>query len=75
MSSFQALVPPTGSALVLLLDGQAIPYELLGKPDMLGFGALDLLAGLEPSGTLERFYPIVDIVARPSRVEASQPNA
>jgi CubicO group peptidase (beta-lactamase class C family) len=62
MSSFAALTPASGSGIVLLLDGQAIPYELLGKSDMLGFGALDLLAGIEPSGTLERFYPIVDLV-------------
>ena len=29
---------------------------------MIGFGALDQMLGRRPDGTLERFYPIVDVV-------------
>ena len=45
----------------MLANAQAIPYELLGKIDMIGFGALDLMLGREPNGTLEKFYLLVDV--------------
>ena len=48
--------------IVVLANAQAIPYELFGKIDMIGLGALDQMLGREPDGTLEQFYPIVDVV-------------
>ena len=62
MAAFQGFDPASGDGIVLLGDAQAIPYELLGKIDMIGFGALDLMLGREPNGTLEKFYVIVDVV-------------
>ena len=61
MAAFQAFDPGSGDGIVVLANAQAIPYELLGKIDMIGFGALDLMLGREPNGTLEKFYPIVDV--------------
>ena len=61
MAAFQAFDPGSGDGIVVLANAQAIPYELLGKIDMIGFGALDLMLGREPNGTLEKFYPFVDI--------------
>ena len=46
------------TAIVVLANAQAIPYEVLGKIDMIGFGALDLMLGREPNGTLEKFYAV-----------------
>ena len=46
---------------------QAIPYEVFGKIDMIGWGALDQMLGHEPDGTLERLYPIVDVFLNRAR--------
>ena len=61
MAAFQGFDPGSGDGIVVLTNAQAIPYELLGKIDMIGFGALDLMLGREPNGTLEKFYPLVDV--------------
>ena len=61
MAAFQGFDPGSGDGIVVLANAQAIPYELLGKIDMIGFGALDLMLGREPNGTLEKFYVLVDI--------------
>jgi hypothetical protein len=61
MSAFQGFDPASRDGIVVLGNAQAIPYELLGKIDMIGFGALDLMLGREPNGTLERFYVVVDV--------------
>ena len=59
MAAFQGFDPAsaTGSWFG---NAQAIPYELLGKIDMIGFGALDLMLGREPNGTLEKFAKRAD---------------
>ena len=62
MAAFQGFDPASGDGIVLLGNAQAIPYELLGKIDMIGLGALDLMLGREPNGTLEKFYVLVDVV-------------
>ena len=62
MAAFQGFDPGSRHGIVVLTNAQAIPYELLGKIDMIGFGAIDLMLGREPKGTLERFYMILDIV-------------
>jgi CubicO group peptidase (beta-lactamase class C family) len=61
MAAFQGFDPSSGDGIVVLANAQAIPYELLGKIDMIAFGALDLMLGREPNGTLEKFYPLVDV--------------
>ena len=60
-AAFQVVDPASGDAVVLLTNAQSIPYEVFGKVDMIGLGALDQMLGREPDGTLERLYPIVDI--------------
>jgi CubicO group peptidase (beta-lactamase class C family) len=62
MAAFQGFDPASGDGIVLLGNAQAIPYELLGKIDMIGFGALDMMLGREPNGTLEKFYVLIDVV-------------
>jgi CubicO group peptidase (beta-lactamase class C family) len=62
MAAFQGFDPVSGDGIVLLANAQAIPYELLGKIDMIGFGAIDLMLGREPNGTLEKLYVLVDVV-------------
>ncbi len=62
MAAVQVVDPTSGDGVVLLADAQSIPYEVLGKVDMIGFGALDQMLGRQPDGTLEKFYPIVDLV-------------
>ena len=49
-------------AVVVLANAQSIPYEVLGKIDMIGQGTLAQMLGRQADGTLERFYPIVDAV-------------
>ena len=61
MAAFQGFDPASRDGIVVLGNAQAIPYELLGKIDTIGFGALDLMLGREPSGTLERFYVVIDV--------------
>ncbi|MFL5755624.1 MAG: serine hydrolase [Chloroflexota bacterium] len=60
MASFQGIVPAAGTGLVLLADAQSIPFELMGKIDFVGLGALDQMIGRAPRGTLDHFYPAVD---------------
>lgn len=62
MAAFQVVDPASGDAVVLLANAQSIPYEVFSKVDMIGFGALDQMLGRQPDGTLEKFYPIVDLV-------------
>ncbi len=61
MAAFQGFDPASRDGIVVLANAQAIPYELLGKIDAIGFGALDLMLGREPDGTLEKFYVVVDV--------------
>ncbi len=60
MAAFQVVDPGTGDAVVLLVNAQAIPYEVFGKVDMIGFGALDQMLGRQADGTLEHMYPVID---------------
>ena len=62
MAAFQGFDPDSGDGIVVLGNAQAIPYELMGKIDMIGFGAIDLMLGREPNGTLEKLYVLVDVV-------------
>ena len=62
MAAVQVVAPGSRDAVIVLADAQSIPYEVLGKIDMIGTGALDHMLGRQADGTLERFYPIVDIV-------------
>ena len=62
MAAVQVIAPTSRDGIIVLTDAQSIPYELLGKIDMIGLGALDHMLGRQADGTLERFYPIVDIV-------------
>jgi len=48
-------------AVAVLLDAQSPFYELLHKPDAIGLGVLALALGQAPDGTLEGFYPVVDV--------------
>ena len=61
MASFVALAPDRGVAVAILFDAQSPLYELLHKPDQIGLGVLAMSLGQAPDGTLEGFYPIVDI--------------
>ena len=61
MASFVAILPARGMAIAVLLDAQSPLYELLHKPDQIGLGVLAMTMGQAPDGTLEGFYPIVDI--------------
>jgi len=62
MAAFQAIDPGSRDAIVVLADAQSAPFELLGKIDGIGYGALDLMAGRAPGGTLDAFYPTIDLV-------------
>ena len=44
-----------------MFDAQSPLYELLHKPDQIGLGVLAMAMGQAPDGTLEGFYPIVDV--------------
>ena len=61
MASFVAILPERGVAIAILLDAQSPLYELLHKPDQIGLGVLAMSMGQAPDGTLEGFYPIVDV--------------
>jgi CubicO group peptidase (beta-lactamase class C family) len=61
MASFVAINPARGVAVAVLFDAQSPLYELLHKPDQIGLGVLAMTIGEAPDGTLEGFYPIVDI--------------
>ncbi|HEY4189926.1 MAG TPA: serine hydrolase domain-containing protein, partial [Candidatus Limnocylindrales bacterium] len=61
MASFVAIDPARGVAIAVLFDAQSPLYELLHKPDQIGLGVLAQALGQAPDGTLEGFYPIVDI--------------
>ena len=61
MAAFQVVDPGTGDGVVLLANAQSIPYEVFGKVDMIGFGALDQILGRQPDGTLEHMYPVLDV--------------
>ena len=62
MAAVQVIAPASRDGVIVLADAQSIPYEVLGKIDMIGLGALDHMLGRQADGTLERFYPIVDVV-------------
>jgi hypothetical protein len=57
MAAFQAFDPGSGDGIVVLANAQAIPYEVLGKIDMIGFGALDLMLGRHPNGDAREVLP------------------
>ena len=61
MASFVALLPDRHTAVAVLFDAQSPLYELLHKPDQIGLGVLAMAMGQAPDGTLEGFYPIVDV--------------
>jgi len=61
MAAVAALVPGSGMGVAVLLNGTSPLYELLHKPDAIGLGAVALLLGREPAGTLEAFYPALDV--------------
>ena len=62
MAAVQVIAPASRDAVVVLANAQSIPYEVLGKIDMIGQGTLAQMLGRQADGTLERFYPIVDAV-------------
>ena len=62
MAALQAFAPDSRTGIVVLANGQGIPYETLGKIDAIGIGALDQMLGRQPNGTLEHFYPVLDVV-------------
>jgi CubicO group peptidase (beta-lactamase class C family) len=61
MAAFAAIAPERGLGIAILLNGQSPFYELLHKPEAIGLGVLALSLGQEPGGTLEAFYPILDV--------------
>ena len=61
MAAVETLVPDAGLGVAVLLNGTSPFYELLHKPDAIGLGAVALLMGREPAGTLEAFYPALDV--------------
>ncbi len=60
MAAIQVLVPGRRLGVAVLFDAQAVPYELLHKPDAIGLGVVSLLTGHAPGGTLAVFYPAFD---------------
>lgn len=62
MAALQAFAPELRTGIVVLANAQGIPYETFGKIDSIGIGALDQMLGRQPNGTLEHFYPVLDIV-------------
>lgn len=62
MAALQAFAPASRTGIVVLADAQGIPYETFGKIDSIGIGALDQMLGRQPNGTLEHFYPVLDVV-------------
>ena len=61
MAALQAFAPESRTGIVVLANAQGIPYETFGKIDAIGIGALDQMLGRQPNGTLEHFYPVLDV--------------
>ena len=61
MAALQAFAPASRTGIVVLANAQGIPYELFGKLDAIGLGALDRMLGRQSNGTLEHFYPVLDV--------------
>ena len=61
MAAVQAFAPTLGTGIVVLANAQWIPFETFGKIDAIGLGALDMMLGRQPNGTLEHFYVVLDV--------------
>ncbi len=62
MASIAVMVPSQHLGVVLLANAQSPLYELLMKPESIGFAAAALLAGHDPEGTLGFLYPAFDLL-------------
>ena len=63
MHTFMAIDPHTGWGVVVLYNGTSTLYELLQNLDSIGWNVLGRVDGTPPTGTLEGFYIVFDLVA------------